>query len=82
MAAPKALRADGGDDGNIRTMEISTHFVDLPRPSTENNNRVLCGSARRSNNRAADNDVNAAVDDVHVQAIECLIRTCNFIEES
>ena len=35
-----------------------------------------------SNNRAADNDVNAAVDDVRVQAIECLIQTCNFIKES
>jgi len=32
-----------------------------------------------SNNKAANNDVNAAVDDVRVQAIECLIRTCNFI---
>jgi hypothetical protein len=32
--------------------------------------------------RAADNDVNAAVNDVRVQAIECLIRTCNFIKES
>ena len=35
-----------------------------------------------SNNRAADNDVNAAIDDAGVQAIECLIRTCNFIKES
>ena len=35
-----------------------------------------------SNNRAADNDVNAAVDDVPVQAIECLIRTCNFVKEN
>ena len=35
-----------------------------------------------SNNMAADNDVNAAIDDVRVQAIECLIRTCNFIKES
>ena len=39
-----------------------------------------------SNNRAVDNDVNAdvnaAVDDVRVQAIGCLIRTCNFIKES
>ena len=35
-----------------------------------------------TNNRAADNDVNAAVDDVRVQAIECLIRTYNFIKES
>ena len=35
-----------------------------------------------SNNWAADNDVNAAVDDVRVQAIECLIGTCNFVKES
>ncbi len=35
-----------------------------------------------SNNKAADNDVNAAVDNVRVQAIECLIRTCNFVKES
>ncbi len=35
-----------------------------------------------SNNRAADNDVNAAVDNIRVQAIECLIRTCNFIKVS
>jgi len=35
-----------------------------------------------SNNRAADNYVYATVDNVRVQAIECLIRTCNFIKES
>jgi hypothetical protein len=34
-----------------------------------------------SNNRAADNDVNAAADDVRVQAIDCLIRTFNFVKE-
>ena len=35
-----------------------------------------------SNNAADDNDVNAAVDYVRVQAIECLIRTCNFVKEN
>ena len=35
-----------------------------------------------SDNRAADNDVNVAVDDVRMYAIECLIRTCNLVKES
>jgi hypothetical protein len=35
-----------------------------------------------SNYRAADNDVSAADDDVRVQAIECVIRMCNFVKES
>ncbi len=32
--------------------------------------------------RAADDDVDAAVDDVRMYAIECFVRTCNFIKES
>ncbi len=32
--------------------------------------------------RAADNYANAAVDDVRMYAIECFVRTCNFIKES
>ena len=35
-----------------------------------------------SDDRAEDNDVNVAVDDVSMYAIECLIRTCNFVKES
>ena len=35
-----------------------------------------------SDDRMADNDVNKAVDDVCMYAIECLIRTCNFVKES
>ena len=32
--------------------------------------------------RAADNDVDAAVDDDRMYAIECFVRTCNFIKET
>ena len=35
-----------------------------------------------SDNRAADNDVYTAVDDIRVQAIKRFIRTCNFVKES
>ena len=35
-----------------------------------------------SDDRAADNDVNAAIDDVCMYAIERFIRTCNFAKES
>ena len=35
-----------------------------------------------SDDRAADNDVDAAVDDIREQAIKCFIRLCNFVKES
>ena len=35
-----------------------------------------------SDNRAADDDVDTAVNDIRVQAIKRFIRTCNFVKES
>ena len=35
-----------------------------------------------SDYQSADDDANAAVDDIRMQGVECLIRTCNLVKES